>query len=161
MRSIPYLIYLLLAAMHIVIVKDATAIYGVTISLPSLMLLLVALYKEETTALWFGFAVGIVTAVPTPELIGWYALAMSTLSVAAFQVRQRLNLDSIWSRLLYLLGGLVTAKALILMIQGTDNVLSVVLTGLLPSALYTSAAAVLFFLFKDRLLTFEKLKSIF
>jgi len=62
MTIIPYLIYLLLVALHVVILKDVTTIYTVPLNLSAFLVLAVTLYKDDMTAIWFGFFAGLVMA---------------------------------------------------------------------------------------------------
>jgi len=97
-RIIAYILYLLLIGMHMVIWKDVTSIFDVVINLPACLVLLVALYKDEVPVTWFGFLAGLVAAAGMPMHIGWYALLMAALALAASFVKERLNLDSLtWS----------------------------------------------------------------
>jgi len=154
-------LYLVLVALHEVILLDLTSIYTASINLPGLVVLMVAMYKSETVALWFGFFVGLVIAARAPEAAGWYALLTAAVGVAAFHARERLNLDSLWSRLLLILCGVLLHNILILLIGRPDGFMYVLVTGSLPGAVYTAIAGWVFFLFKEGRVTFEKVKSVF
>ena len=54
MRVIPYILYALLIGFHQVLLKDIVGIAEFTFNIPVLVVLWVALYKEETIAIWFG-----------------------------------------------------------------------------------------------------------
>jgi rod shape-determining protein MreD len=160
-RVFPYLIYLLLLAAHVVVTRDLTAVYGVTINLAALMVLITALYKSELIAAWFGLAAGIVLAAATPVLLGWHALALVAIGVFGFHVKERLNLDNVYTRLLFVLGGVFTHNVLLLLINGGDALFLQLGTNALPSAVYTVVLAYLFFVFKDGVITYRKFRSIF
>lgn len=161
MRVIPYLLYLLLLAAHVVITRDLTAIYGVTINLAALMVLVAALYKTELIAAWFGLALGIVLGAASPALLGWHALALVALGVFGYHVKERLNLDNMYTRLLFVLGGVFLHNVMELLINGGDALFLQLGTNALPSAVYTVVAAYLFFVFKDGVITYQKFRSIF
>ena len=161
MRVIPYLIYLLLLAAHVVILGDLTAIYGVTLNLAALMVLAVALYKTELIAGWFGLCAGIVLSAATPALMGWHALALMAVGVGGYHVKERLNLDSVYTRLLFMLGGVFVHNVLVMVIDGGGSIFLRLGTNALPSAVYTVVVAYLYFVFKDGVITYRKFRSIF
>jgi len=160
-RIIAYILYLLLIGMHMVIWKDVTSIFDVVINLPACLVLLVALYKDEVPVTWFGFLAGLVAAAGMPMHIGWYALLMAALALAASFVKERLNLDSLKAKLLLVLGGVFVHNVVTLIISGTDSLFILLGTSALTGAVYTTLIAWLFFLFKEGKLTVVKLKSIF
>jgi hypothetical protein len=160
-KIIAYIIYLLLIGLHVVVLRDMTGILGVVINLPAALVLLVALYKNEVSATWFGFAAGLVAAAGVPGRMGWYALLMAVLALAACFVKERLNLDSLKARLLLVLGGVFVHNAAVLVISRADSFLILVASSALTGAIYTTLIAWLFFLMKEGRLTVEKIKSIF
>lgn len=161
MKIIAYFIYLLLIGLHLVILRDVTSLLGVVINLPAALVLLVALYKDEVPVTWFGFAAGLVAAAGIPSQMGWYALIMAILALAARFVRERLNLDSLKAKLLLVLGGVFVHNLAGLIVSRTDGLPMLVATSALTGAVYTTVIAWLFFLFKEGKLTVEKIKSIF
>lgn len=160
-RVIPFVLYLFLIAMHEVIVRDATTIYSAAIDLPGLLVLVVAIYKPEIICTWFGFAAGLVLTAGNPDLFGWHALAMSALGLATYHFRERLNLESLFSKLVLILGGVLLHGTLVLAINGGAGFLYLWLVSVLPSAVYTTAVGWVFFLFKDKMITFQKVKAVF
>jgi hypothetical protein len=150
-----------LIALHQVITRDLTAVYGVSINLAALIVIIVAIYKTEMTSLWFGLVAGIVMAAGLPDRMGWVALLMAAIGAASFHMRTRLNLDSVYSKLLLVLGGVLVFNILSLFIFQYDNVLLLTVTEALGSAVYTTVVAWLFFLVKGGRLTVEKVRSIF
>ena len=161
MRVVPYLLYLLLLAAHVVIFRDLTSIWGATVNLAAFMVLAVSLYKTELIAAWFGLATGIVLAALTPEAMGWHAAGLALLGVAGYHVKEKLNLDSIYTRLLFVLGGVFVHNVVEIIIAGGGEFAYRLGTNALPSAVYTIVIAVVFFLFKDGVITYRKFKSIF
>lgn len=160
-RVIPFICYLVLIAMHQVITRDLTTVFGFTINLAVLVVIIVAIYKTEMISLWFGLVVGLVLAAGLPDRIGWMALLMAFVGVASFHMRTRLNLDSVYSKLLLVLGGVLVFNILSLFVYQYDKVLLLAVTDALGSAVYTTILAWLFFLIKEHHLTVEKLRSIF
>lgn len=161
MRVLPYLIYLLLLAAHIVIFRDLTAIWGATINLAAFMVLAVSLYKTELIAGWFGLAVGIVLAAMTPDQMGWHAAMLAGLGVGGYHVKEKLNLDSIYTRLLFILGGVFIHNVIEIVIAGGGEFLYRIGMNAVLSAVYTVVIAIVFFWFKDGVITYQKFKSIF
>jgi len=161
MRTIPYIVYLLLIAAHVVALHELTAIGPAVVNLPALIVLLVALYQKESNAVWFGFVSGLVASAATPALMGWHALGAALLALVAFHVRQRLNLESLYSKLLMVLGGLLLHNLYSQLLGGTDGFLHLLWTSLLPGAFYTALLAWLFFLLKEKQITWQRVKSMF
>ncbi len=160
-RLIPYLLYLILTGAHVVILAQISSIYSVQINLAALLVLLVAIYKSELAGAWFGFFVGLVLSAGTPGLVGWHALWMTVLAVAAFHARERLNLDSLYAKLLLVLSGVLLHNILVLITTGATDFWYQFLTSAIPGAIYTAVAAWLFFLIKEDRITVKKIKALF
>ena len=160
-RIIPYILYLLLISFHDVILDDATRIFNASIHLSTLFVFAVALYKSEITATWFGFAVGIVTSAEVPQMMGWHAFLLACLAVLAYQVRQRLNLESIYSRILVIAGGVLVVGLINLLLESFDSFFYLIWGRVLLGTIYTSLVAWIFFMFKDGRITYQKIKAIF
>lgn len=160
-RLIPFAFYILLVALHEVALRDLITLYSVQISLVPLLVVLIALYKSELTAAWFGFLVGLVASIGSASVMGWHALLLAVLGSLAFHLRERLNVESLYSRLLLVLGVVLLHNLLWLLINRTEAFWTVALSHGLGSAVYTAFAAWLFFLIKDGRLTLAKIKSIF
>ncbi len=160
-RLIPYLLYLLLVGLHQVILKDVTLIYNAAINLPAFLVLAIAIYKSETSAAWFGFLVGVVMAAGMHYRIGWHALILASLALATFHFRQRLNLDSMYSRVLLISGGVFVHNILSLVVNQPDAFFYQLWSNALLGAVYTALVVWVFFLFKDGKITFQKFKAIF
>jgi len=160
-RIVPYILYLLLIALHVIILDDATRIYAAWINLPALIVLLVAVYKNDLTAAWFGFFAGLIWAGGLPSQIGWYALTMAAVALAACFVRERLNLDSMRAKYLLVLGGVLVHNMILLIISQSDAFLQLLWANVLLGALYTSVAGWLFFLIKEGRITVRRVKALF
>ena len=161
MRLIPYILYLLLIALHQVILADVTSVYGATINLAAFLVLAVAVYKTEVAVAWFGFAAGIMLAAGLPLQMGWHALVLVVLGMAAFHVRERLNLDSLYAKLLLMFVGILLHNVLVILISQANGFLYLLWSSALPGAIYTSLVAMVYFAFKEGLITYQRLKTIF
>lgn len=160
-KFIPFILYLLLIAMHNVIFRDATAICTASIDLPGLLVLIVAIYKREIVATWFGFAAGLVMAAERPDLFGWHALVLAALGLAAYHVRERVNLESCYAKLLLIFGGVLIHNALWLAIYGGQGFMYLFVVSAMTGAAYTTVVGWVFFLFKDNKITWQKIKALF
>jgi len=161
MRLLPYILYLLLIAMHEVIWRDVTAVYGATINLPAFLVLAVALYKSELTTSWFGFIAGLMLAAGMPDRFGWHALVMAVVGLTVFHVRERVNVESLWTKCLLMFSGILLHNLLVILINQPGGFLHLLWYSALTGAVYTSVLAFMFFLVKDGQVTAEKIKSIF
>ncbi len=161
MRIIPFVLYLLLVAFWAVIFRDLVAVYDASINIPALAVLMVALYKQSLTAAWFGFVVGLVASAVQPEVMGWHGLLMAALALLASFLKIRLNLDSLQAKLLLVGGGVFLHNLLSLVVNQHQNFFSLVLTAGVLGAVYSTLAAWVFFLFKENLITYQRVKSIF
>jgi len=160
-RLLPYLLYLILIAMHEVIWRDLTGLYFVALNLPAMIVVMVATYKSETATAWFGFLAGLVLAATQPKTMGWHAILLAALGVAVYHIREKLNLESIYSKLLLVVGAVLVHNIASIIINGTDRFFYMLWTYCLPSTAYTSVVAWIFFLFKERSITSQKLRSVF
>ncbi len=161
MKLLPYLLYLLVIAMHEVIWKELSGLYFVALNLPAMIVAMVAIYKSETAAAWFGFLAGLVLAAANPGTMGWHALFLAAMAVAVYHIREKLNLESVYSKLLLIVGSVLLHNVASIIINGTDRFFYVLWMYCLPSAAFTTVLAWVFFLFKERKITSEKLKSVF
>jgi len=161
-RVIPYLIYLVLIAFHVVILQSATSIYTASIDFPALVVLAVAIYKDDIPATWFGFVAGLVAfAGGPPSQLGWQGLIMAALALVACQIRDRMNLESLRAKLLLVLAGILVHNTAVLLVSQADGFLLNLVTYVLAGSVYTAVLAWLFFLLKERILTAEKIRAIF
>lgn len=162
MRAIPYLLYLFLVGLHMVVLRELTAIYTFELNLPALIVIAVALYKEDVPTTWFGFAVGLVLAAGgPPSMIGWQALWMAVVALSACYVRERLNLDALKAKVLLILGGVLVHNVIVLILGGFDRFFVNLLTVALAGALYTTVLGWLFLLIKERRITYKRVKAWF
>ena len=160
MKLIPVFIYLLFLGLYQVIFRDLIDIYGVTINLAAFLVLAVALYKSEVMTMWFGFLTGLVLSAGNPNLLGWQALVLALLGIAAYNIKERLNLDSLYTKLLLIFGGVLVHNIISLIIE-SDPRFYLLWANILFGAIYTSLLALFFFWFKEGYITLRKIKSIF
>jgi rod shape-determining protein MreD len=160
-RALPFILYLLLAGLHIVVIENATVIYTARINLAAMMVLAVATYKPELVAVWFGFAMGLVVAASSPNLVGWHVLWLAGLGFLGYHTREKLNLDSLYAKLLLIVVGVLLHNILILLTNGATDFWYLLAVEALPGAVYTAIPAWLFFLFKEERITFAKIKALF
>jgi rod shape-determining protein MreD len=154
-------LYLLLVAFWAVIFRDLSTIHGASINIPALVVLMVALYKDSLAAAWFGFVVGVVASAAQPQVMGWHALLMVGLALLASFLKIRLNLDSLKAKVLLIGGAVLLHNLFALLIDQHQNFFSLAVTAGLLGAAYSTVAGWLFFLFKEGLITYQKVKSIF
>lgn len=160
-KLLPYLLYLLLVAMHEVIWRELTAFYFIALNLPAMIVVIVAIYKSETAAAWFGFFTGLVLAATRPDTLGWQSLLLAAIAVAVYRIREKLNLESVYSKLLLIVGAVLLHNMASIIINGTDRFFYMIWMYCLPSTAYTTLVAWIFFLFKEGKITSEKIKSVF
>lgn len=160
-RLIPYAAYLYLIAIHQELTSSLLAVHEVHVNLTALIVSLVALYKDDYEAMWFGFAAGIVFSAGTAPWIGWYALVLSLIAVVISRVKFRLNMDSVYARLLVVAGAVLAHEILLTVQLGQAEFYWKLLTVALPSTVYTSLWAWLFFKIKDGKITWARVKELF
>lgn len=160
-RALPFVLYLLLVGLHVVVIENATAIYTARINLAAMMVLTVAIYKPELVATWFGFAVGLVLGAGSTALLGWHALWLAGLGLVAYNAREKINLDSLYAKLLLIVGGVLLHNIMILLTTGAVDFWYQLAVDALPGAVYTAVPAWLFFLFKEGRITPAKIKALF
>jgi hypothetical protein len=162
MTVLPYILYLFLISLHAVILDDVISIGSAHLNLAAFLVLAVALYKDDVTAAWFGFFVGLVAAAGGPPAhLGWQALLMAVLALVAGYVRERLNLDSLKAKLLLMFGGILVHNVGVLIISRTDGLFLHLATYALTGTVYTTVVAWLFFLVKERRITMARIKALF
>jgi rod shape-determining protein MreD len=164
MQSIPYILYLLLIAFYRTNLVSIFSIGAIEIYLTALIVLLVALNKDYLTTLWFGFAAGLVYDAPDPSYLGVHMLILVTIGLAASQAKERLNLESMKSRLLLVISGLFVYSIPHILIYGTSGSSAFFLLLIqvaLPSVIYSTVLGWLYFMIQSGRLSYARLKSIF
>jgi hypothetical protein len=161
MRLVPFLLYLVLIALFVVILEDLTAIFTARINLAAFAILAVALYKGELASLWFGLCAGLVAGAVLPNAIGWYGLFGATLGLLAYHMKERLNLESLMARLVITFVGVLAFNLAVLAVVQNEGFGYLWWAGGVGGAAYTTALATIFFTIKHRVLTGQRVKSIF
>lgn len=135
------------------LLSGAVAIMGIKLDLAIIILVYVALTRGPTYGIVFGFLIGLLLDVFTPQTLGWGALVKCLIGFTLGSFKDNLYLESLFSK------GAVIFLALIL----NDAFYYLFLTGFgpatfttlsshsLPSAVYTSAAGMLIFLVMNRI----------
>jgi hypothetical protein len=161
MKVIPYILYLYLLAFHETVLSDLIGVYGATVNLVVLMVVMVALYRNVSTALWFAACAAIIVGTPHPGLMTWQMLTLVTLSLVVSRISGRVNLESLSSRLLILGGFLLIHQGVISFLTSSDNPLFVIYRMILPTAVYSLVIGWIIFLMIDGRVTWRKVKALF
>ncbi len=160
-RLIPYLLYLWLVGLHQVILMEAMSVYGVTVNIPVLLVLLVGLYKSELHICWFGFVVGLVAFAGLTNQLGWHALILALIGFLTFHSRARINLESLYSKVLLVFVGVIIHNAVVGLMSGGGSAVFMLISDAVFGAIYTTLFAWIFFLLKEGKVTFQKFKTVF
>ncbi len=164
MRVIPYILYLLLIACYRTLLVDLLSIGQAQISLAALIVILIALNKSCAESLWFGFAAGLVYDAPDPSRLGVHALILAIIAVTASQVKERLNLESIKSRMILVIAGLLVYSVpytIIYPTSGSSEFFRLLLQAAVPGVVYTTVVGWLFFTLQSGRLSYARIRSIF
>jgi len=143
MMIVGYILYLLLISFHEVILRDATSIAGVTINLPAIVVFSIALHKSETESAWFAFFAATVMCAGSPLVMGWNAVIMVILSLVLYNAREQLNLDSMVTKLVLLIAGVLVHNLVCIAITQPSDYFYQVLRFGLTGTVYTAAVAYL------------------
>lgn len=160
-KYLPYILYLWLIGIFQVVLKDMTSIYGVSINLPMLLVLMVAVYKSELAAIWFGLFVGLTAFAGSGFNLGYQVFIFCTFAFLAYHLKERLNLESLFARLLLVISGLLLHNLIMVLMETPDNFIINFFLYALPGAIYTTIIAWFFFMVKEERITYKKFKSIF
>lgn len=161
MSIIPYIIYLYLLGFHVTIFSDVSSVFGITIDLAGLMVCLVAIYKSQLAALWFAIAAAMVTGAMQLDLMPWEMLFLGILAIGVKQLSNRVNLESLASRLLLLAMGVIFHKLAISLAVSTADFLVMLYRYILPGTIYTWVLGIIYFLYRDGHITWAKFKALF
>ena len=160
-RYLPYILYLWLIGLHQVILSDLTVILGVNINIVMLIVVIVALFKSEINTLWFSFFAGLVGYAGNVGSLGWYVLFTMIVAMCVYYIKIRMNLESMKTKVLFLIGGVLAHNIFLLILSDIDNFLIFFIKQALLGALYTMFIGWVFFLIKEENLTYKKIRSIF
>ncbi len=160
-RLVPYILYCFLIGFHQIILRDVTAVYSFQMNLPAMIVVLIAMQKTEITSVWFGFTAGIIVAAVSPELMGWHALFLSVIAYLTFYLSEHMNLDSFYTRISILFGGILLHTAFTEIMLQPEAFLGLLFSSILPDTIYTTIVASIYYLIKNEKLSIKKLKESF
>lgn len=160
MKIIPFILYLFIIAFYEVVLDGPATLFEAAINVPALFVLIVSVYKPEMVVVWFGFWVGVILSAGNPILLGWHALAMAAMAFGAFQVKERLNLASVYSKVYLIFGGVLVHNLMTTIIEQPEGFAYLSWTALTGAA-YSSIFGWLFFVVKEGHLTIQKIRSLF
>jgi len=123
------------------------SIMGVNFDLPIIILVYVALTRGSTYGMVFGFLIGLLLDVFTPQTLGWGALVKCLIGFTVGSFKDNLYLESIYSK-----GGVIFFALILndflyyIFATGINSFTFRILThNSLPSAFYTSVGGTLIF----------------
>ncbi|MEZ5358789.1 MAG: rod shape-determining protein MreD [Candidatus Zixiibacteriota bacterium] len=163
-RFIPYILYLYLIACFRTLLVEPLSIGNIQLYLTPLIVMLVALHKDHITALWFGFAAGIVYDAVDPAHMGVQIVILSAIGIITAQAKDRFNLESLKSLILLLSVGLIAfaiPHTLIYTTSGVSEFGRLFLQVTLPGVVYTAFIGWLFFMIKTGRISYKKFKELF
>lgn len=161
MKLIPYLIYLFILTFHDTILVNLISVYGVTVDISVLLVVLVALYKSEEETIWFAFFAGMVTGATDVAVMPYDILVMVIIGAVANLLAIRINLESLLSRLIILAGAVILHRIIVTAIISSNEFLFQFVRIILPIAGYTVIVGLIFFMIRDGRITWQKTKAIF
>ncbi len=161
MKVIPYILYLSLLAFFYSILSGLTIICGASIDLAVILVMLIAIYKSELTALWFAVFAGIIAGTIRLDLMPWEILILAVAALVINQVSRRMNLESIISRMIILGGFALIHGVAINLIIYSDDIIFTFYRISLTSAVYTMVIGWLIIMCLDGRITLAKFKALF
>jgi len=161
MKLIPYLLYLLLLAFHDTILVELISVKGITMDITILMVVLVALYKSEEEAIWFGFFAGMVAGATDVSLMPYEIIVVLIIAAISNQMANRINLDSLISRIIILASAVILHRAVVTLMVSSEEFFFVFFRFIVPAAAYTMIAGLVYFMIKDGRITWQKMKALF
>ena len=160
-KYLPYLIYLVVIAAHQTLTSEATSIFGASINMAGIMVIMVSIFRTEMAAIWFGFVAGMVIGAGQVADMGWYSMSLSLLGMAAYQVKESMNIESLYSRLTVLLCGLIAQNIFMSLAINPGEFFHMTWSWAIPGAIYSSLVAWLILLIRDGSLSPRSFRSIF
>jgi cell shape-determining protein MreD len=125
------------------------------------MVVMVAMYKDEITSLWFAISVGIVAGTLRFELMPWEILILAGMAILISYISTRVDLGAITSRLIILGGFILIHISVITLLSSNESFVYMIYRYILPSTIYTLVPGWLFFLIIDGRITREKIRAQF
>jgi rod shape-determining protein MreD len=161
MKLVPYILYIYLITFHETILSDIISIYGVILDIPLIIIVLVALYKTEDEAVRFAFCVGIVISSTAIGTMPYKIAILTIIAVIVNQLSVRINLESIASRIIILGSAVLLYRAINALFTFEPEFFYILIRYILPAVAYSLVAGLVFFMIKDRLITWQKIKALF
>ncbi|SYZ73957.1 membrane hypothetical protein [Candidatus Zixiibacteriota bacterium] len=160
MRFILYIFLLFLLAFYNTILGEIISISGVSIDLAGLLVALVALYRGESTAIWFAIGAAIVTSTPRLDLMPYEMATLIGMSIIINMICNRMNFYSQASRLIMLIIFLLVHNMVITVVISSDGMFFALYRFILPGILYSIIFGWLYFVVHDGLFGFRRAGSV-
>lgn len=141
MTLFPYIGLLFLIGFFEVILRAPMTLWNAQLELPIMLVVLVAMYQDDMTALWFGFFAGLVAGAGNIVLVGASSLIFGGIGFASYLLRYRLNLASRSARLLLVVVAVLLFRLAFLMIDPAQRQLPMIWLQILPSLLLSTIVA--------------------
>lgn len=141
MTLLPYIGLLFVTGFYEVMLRAPLTVWNAQIELPVLLVVFVAMYQDDLTALWFGFFAGMVAGAGNIALVGASSLLFAGLGFGSYHLRNRLNLASRPARVLLVVVAVLLYRLLLLGIDPAQRQLPMLWLQILPSVAYSSLVA--------------------
>ncbi len=161
MKLIPYLLYLFLLTFHNTILVELISIKGIAMDITILLVVLVALYKSEEEAIWFGFFAGMIAGATNPDIMPYEIIVVLVIAAISNQMANRINLDSLASRLIILGSAVLLHRMIVTLMVSSEEFFFVFVRFIIPTAVYTIIIGMIYFMIKDGRITWQRVKALF
>lgn len=159
MTFILYIVGLFALAFYQTILAEMLSIYGVTIDLAGLLVIVVAFRKNETVALWFAVVAAIVVSTPNATVMPWEILVLGLIALAIRHLSSRLNLETSLSKLTLLGFFLLIHGLLVSLVAQGEDLFYLFYRSVLPGVLYTLIFAWAYFVITEILASPRRVKE--
>ena len=147
-RIFKYFLLALLVAFSQTILSNLTSILGIAPNYGTIIILVIILWREYPLAYPAAFMVGIIIDALNPEFFGYGAAVRFAIAIAAYEIRQHLDVEQLPAQIYLLIGSEISFQ---LLYQSVVNSLDmgvlpkILLEVSLPTLVYTTVvgAAVL------------------
>lgn len=160
-RLLPYLLYLFLISLHQTLLGDTLSLWGADLASGALAIMLVAIHKPQSVAVWFGSAVAFLLATGDSGAAATGMVVAAGLAIGAEYFKGRLNLESLAARLAVVSVGCLLIELINAAFFSGSDLLYTWFRYTIPSVIYTSGWGLLFFLFKDGIISRARLRRLF
>ncbi len=135
------------------LLSDMVTIMGVKFDLAIIILVCIALTRGPTYGLIFGFLIGLLLDVLTPQTLGWGALVKCLIGFTLGNFKDNLYLESLYSKVGVIFFALILNDFLYYIFTSGVNATTfrILSNYSLPSAVYTSIVGALIFLTLTRI----------